>query len=209
MTHSLAARRALGSAAHARHDLHRDARTFTWLDDARRDMAHGPSARCEGRPAFTAIAVITLALGIGANTDHLQRHQRGAAAAALPYRNAERLVQVFTPPPNIPGAHRSRGATVISTGAFRRFARQHAHPGVRRWIYMTSATLTGRGDAVTAFPVCRLTASLFPLHGVPPVVWAARYERHAKSRQSGDDVVVSVISRRTLWPTRTSTAIQR
>jgi hypothetical protein len=60
----LAARRGLGSAAYAQ-DLHRDARTFAWLDDARRDVAHGVRS-LRRTPGFTAIAVTTLALGIGA-----------------------------------------------------------------------------------------------------------------------------------------------
>jgi hypothetical protein len=62
----LAARRALGSTAYAQ-DVHRDARTFAWIDDAGRDVAHGLRS-LRRTPSFTAIAVITLALGIGANT---------------------------------------------------------------------------------------------------------------------------------------------
>src|SRR6185436_4128736 len=96
----LAARRALGSAALAR-DRHRDARAFAWIDDARRDLVHGLRG-LRRTPGFTAIAVITLALGIGANTAIFSVIS-AVLLRPLPYRNAERLVQVFTPPPNIPG----------------------------------------------------------------------------------------------------------
>ena len=89
----LAARRALGSAAHA-HDLHRDARTFTWLDDARRDMAHGLRS-LRRTPAFTAIAVITLALGIGANTAIFSVIS-AVLLRPLPYQDADRLVQAVS-----------------------------------------------------------------------------------------------------------------
>jgi hypothetical protein len=90
----LAARRALGSAAHAQ-DLHRDARTFAWLDDARRDVAHGLRS-LRRTPGFTAIAVITLALGIGANTAIFSVIS-AVLLRPLPYRDADRLVQLFAP----------------------------------------------------------------------------------------------------------------
>jgi putative ABC transport system permease protein len=61
-----AARRAFGGVALAS-DLHRDARSYPWLDDLGRDMRH--AARLLRRdPLFTATAVLSLAIGIGANT---------------------------------------------------------------------------------------------------------------------------------------------
>src|SRR5712691_6139073 len=61
-----AARRALGSAAHTG-DLHRDARSFVWLDDLRWDT--GYAARLLRRnPLFALTAALSLAIGIGANT---------------------------------------------------------------------------------------------------------------------------------------------
>ena len=82
-------------------DLHRDARTFAWIDDARRDVAHGCRS-LRRTPGFTAIAVITLALGIGANTAIFSVIS-AVLLRPLPYRDADRLVQVFTPPPDVPG----------------------------------------------------------------------------------------------------------
>jgi putative ABC transport system permease protein len=62
----IAARRAMGSVAHAK-DLHRDARSFVWVEDLRRDLGHAIRA-LRRAPGFTLVAVFTLGLGIGVNT---------------------------------------------------------------------------------------------------------------------------------------------
>jgi len=61
----LAARRAFGAVERAK-ELHREARSFGWLDDLRRDVAY--AARSLRRtPVFTTTVVATIALGLGAN----------------------------------------------------------------------------------------------------------------------------------------------
>ena len=61
----VAARRALGSVALV-HDAHRDARSFAWIDDLRRDVRHA-LRRLRQAPGFAATAILTLGLGIAVN----------------------------------------------------------------------------------------------------------------------------------------------
>jgi predicted permease len=61
-----AARLALGGVDQVK-ELHRDARSFRWIEDAAKDAAHGVRL-LRRSPAFTATAALSLAVGIGANT---------------------------------------------------------------------------------------------------------------------------------------------
>src|SRR5512132_2156794 len=61
-----AARVALGSVEEVK-EMQREARSFTWIDDLRRDIAYGLRTLARTR-GFTAAAIATLALGIGAVT---------------------------------------------------------------------------------------------------------------------------------------------
>src|SRR5262249_21334030 len=62
----LAARRAFGGVEHVK-DLQRDARSFVWVDDFRRDFHHA-TRLLRRNPVFALTAAISLAVGIGAST---------------------------------------------------------------------------------------------------------------------------------------------
>ncbi len=89
----LAARRAMGGVAYTK-DLHRDARSFQWLDDLRRDARYA-IRDLRRRPGFTAIAVAALALGIAVNTAFFTI-VNAICLRGLPIEAPERVLYIST-----------------------------------------------------------------------------------------------------------------
>jgi len=89
----LAARRAIGSIALAK-DLHRDARSFVWVEDLRRDFRHATRA-LRRAPGFTIVAVTALALGIGVSTTFFTIVD-AICLRGLPIDDPERVMFVST-----------------------------------------------------------------------------------------------------------------
>ena len=87
-----AARRAFNGVEQAK-EMQRDARSLGWLEDARRDLVY--AARTLGRtPGFTCVAVLTLALGIGAVTV-IYSVLRNVVLDPFPYSRSDRMVNVL------------------------------------------------------------------------------------------------------------------
>ena len=89
----LAARRAMGSVALAK-DLHRDARSFVWLEDLRRDLRHAVR-NLRRSPGFTLTAVLALGLGIGVNTTFFTI-VNAICLRGLPIDSPERVMYMST-----------------------------------------------------------------------------------------------------------------
>jgi putative ABC transport system permease protein len=112
------------------------------------------------RPGFSVVAVLTMALGIGANAA-VFTVSRAVLLAPLPYADPSRVVILNESTPQFPSASvtrynyddwRARASSFDAMGAFR----------------PTNMTVTGDGDPERV-PVKMITASLLPLLGVRPV----------------------------------------
>src|SRR5271165_1617519 len=86
----LAARRAYGGVEWSK-ELHRDERSFVWLEQTIQDLRH--ACRSLARtPAFTLVAILTLALGVGVNTT-LFTSYNALVLKPLPVADPNRVVR--------------------------------------------------------------------------------------------------------------------
>ena len=116
------------------------------------------------QPGFAAIAILTMALGIGATTI-LFSVAYGVLLKPLPWHDADRLVRVVE-------TRQGRGGRVAGTVFNGSFLGWADHPqtieGIGGWMEQT-ATLTGAGDSVR-IAINPTTPSLFPLLEVHPLI---------------------------------------
>jgi predicted permease len=111
-------------------------------------------------PGFTTVAILTLALGIGANTAIFSL-VNAALLRDLPYSDADRVVRVHQTT--------SDGPMTVSPPDFTDWrAESDAFAGMAAYHY-DSYTLTGAGDA-QQIDVARVTGDFFSVLGVPPLL---------------------------------------
>src|SRR5215471_11106318 len=181
-----AALRAMGGVERRKEEC-RDMRRVRLIEDLIQDLRYGLRTLRKS-PGFTAVAVLTLALGIGANTAIFSMLE-GVVLAPLPYRQAERLVAVLQTRPDNP-----RGS--VSGPDFqdwRHNARSFEQMVGMKWL---SSDLTGPG-APERIDGREISSGIFSMLGVN--LSLGREFSPEEDRRGGNPVVI--ISNR-LWQDR-------
>ena len=164
----------------------REVRRFRWIEDLLRDAAY--SLRSAFRqPAFTAMALISLGLGIGANT-LIFGLLNGTLLRPLDYRDPDRLVTIWTVPNGRPKD--SRAPNYASYAAWKQQAKSFESMGS----FLFFESILGREEG--GVPAQRiegqyLSASLFHTLGVQPAVGRAFTEDEAKPVQFSKLILIS------------------
>ena len=148
-------RLAMGSLEHRKEEC-RDARRVGLVENLLRDARYGLSS-LRRSPGFTAVVVLTLGLGIGANTA-IFTVVNSVLLRPLPYQNPEELVLLQYPQDNTVSA-----GTFLDWKAESRF---FSDMGVAEW---WSPNLTG-GDRPEKLQALHVSSSILPMMGVAPML---------------------------------------
>ena len=124
------------------------------------DLRYG-LRRLAKSPGFTVVAILTLALGIGANTA-IFSVVNGVLINPLPFRNADRIVSVFQNLPDFPEGSISYPNFLDWQRDNRSFESMAAY----RW---ANGTITGAGQPENV-PARSISAAFFPILGVNPIL---------------------------------------
>jgi len=154
-----AARREFGNVALVRH-VTRDQWGWRWLEEFLQDLRYGARS-LRKNPGFTAIAILTLALGIGANTS-LFSVVNAVLLNSLPYPHPEQLVTLHESKPNF-------RAGSISYPNFHDWQKNNHSFSSMAVARGASFTVTGLGESeqVTARFI---SSDYFSMLGVAPVL---------------------------------------
>jgi putative ABC transport system permease protein len=148
-------------------DALRDQRGWPWLDDLARDVRYGARA-LRRNPTFTAVALLTLAIGIGANTAVFSIVD-GVLLKPLPYPDPEQLVAVWHSAPGATGLASLSGDLLLSPSMFFTYAEQNRTlQAIGVWA-VGSVTVTGRAEPEQVRGVA-VSSGVLEALGVPPLL---------------------------------------
>jgi putative ABC transport system permease protein len=184
----LAARRAMGSVALAK-DLHRDARSFVWIDDLRRDVRHAVRA-LRRAPGFTVVAVTALGLGIGVNTTFFTIVD-AICLRGLPIDAPERVMAISTRD----AQNRSGNLSYAEFDELR--SRTTAFGRVAAYTITIGALADSGGQPPARIPGAYLSAGAFELLGDRPILG-----RTFRAEEDRPGTPAVVIIGEELWSTR-------
>ncbi|HEV2616627.1 MAG TPA: ABC transporter permease, partial [Candidatus Acidoferrales bacterium] len=152
------ARREFGNEGIVR-EVTRDQWGWRWLEQLLQDLRYG-ARTLRNSPGFTAVAILTLALGIGANTA-LFSVVNGVLLNPLPFPEPERLVTVDASQRNFPDG----SISYLNFLDWHRLNHSFSFFAVSR---STGYLLTGMGAADELDAVV-VTSDFFPMLGIKPV----------------------------------------
>jgi len=156
----LAARRRFGNVTRAQERYHSAGR-WVWVEQLLQDVRYA-ARMLRKSPLFSGIAILTIALGIGANTAVFSI-VNGVLLSPLPYRAPERLVKVWE---TLPGLSQ---ATVSYPDYKDWQERTRVFDGVAVYGPYANKTLTG-GDLPERVGVGLASANLFDVLGLAPAI---------------------------------------
>jgi predicted permease len=156
------ARREFGGIDLAKEEC-RDARGMRWLQDAEQDVRFGLRI-LRKNPGFTIVAVLTLALGIGANTAIFSVVD-AVLLRSLPFRDANRLVAISETHAALP----ELGASAADFADWRAQSHSLKEMAAYNWTSIGNSTLVVNGGAQEVHaPI--ISSNLFPMLGIVPAM---------------------------------------
>ena len=138
------------------------------------------------KPAFTAVAVLTLALGIGANTA-IFSVVNSVLLEPLPYKDPDQLVRFVMDRPPIPGEGGPRRINSITTDDFQEYRNQSETLEAIGTYSTHSTTMTGLEEPVR-LTGGRVSPAMFELLGASPMM--GRVFDPAEETPGNDRVVI-------------------
>jgi putative ABC transport system permease protein len=168
-----AARRAYGGVESAK-ELHRETRSFVWIEHRLKDLRYGARTLLRN-PGFTLVAMLTLALGIGANTA-IFSVVNAVLLRPLAYQDSDRLVTIL---------HDGTDPVAVANYVdWRDQSRSFEAMGAADY---WSANLTG-GDVTEHVLGLKVTQNLLPMLGIKPLL--GRLFVPGEDRKGADHEVV-------------------
>ena len=154
-----AARRAFGNVMQAKERFYESHR-WLWLDHFWQDVRYGVRTLRKS-PGFAVIAILTLAIGIGANTT-LFSMVNGVLLNPLPYAQPDRLVALYS-------RAKEFNKFSISYPNFLDWSRQNHSFSSMAAFRGETFTMTGTGEP-ERLDANMVSATFFPLLGVNPII---------------------------------------
>ena len=154
------------------------------MGDTIQDLRYG-LRKLFSRPGFTAIIILTLALGIGANTAIFSA-VRAVLLAPLPYPNPDRLAVVGTISAQTvdPRTDMQENCSYADLEDWRAHNHSFEELGAFR---LSGATIVGNGNPERV-PAGKVSSGFFPALGVDPLM--GRWFRPGEDKPGGEHVVV-------------------